>query len=69
MDDLSNTSLNNISGIEKIIGDKISFYKIDCTNEEKMNELFKKEINIEGVIHFAAFKENLIICKRAKKIL
>ena len=56
VDDLSNTSLNNISGIEKIIGDKISFYKIDCTNEEKMNELFKKEINIEGVIHFAAFK-------------
>ena len=56
VDDLSNTSLNNISGIEKIIGDKISFYKIDCTNEEKMNELFKKETNIEGVIHFAAFK-------------
>ena len=56
VDDLSNTSLNNISGIEKIIGDKISFYKIDCTNEAKMNELFKKETNIEGVIHFAAFK-------------
>ena len=43
VDDLSNTSLNNISGIEKIIGDKISFYKLDCTNEAKMNELFKKE--------------------------
>ena len=57
VDDLSNTSLNNISGIEKIIGDKISFYKLDCTNEAKMNELFKKETNIEGVIHFAAFKE------------
>ena len=56
VDDLSNSSLNNISGIEKIIGDKISFYKIDCTNEAKMNELFKKETNIEGVIHFAAFK-------------
>ena len=56
VDDLSNTSLNNISGIEKIIGDKISFYKLDCTNEAKMNELFKKEINLEGVIHFAAFK-------------
>ena len=56
VDDLSNTSLNNISGIEKIIGDKISFYKLDCTNEAKMNELFKKETKIEGVIHFAAFK-------------
>ena len=56
VDDLSNTSLNNISGIEKIIGDKISFYKLDCTNEAKMNELFKKETNIEGIIHFAAFK-------------
>ena len=57
VDDLSNTSLNNISGIEKIIVEKISFYKVDCTNEENMNEIFKKEINIEGVIHFAAFKE------------
>ena len=56
VDDLSNTSLNNLNGIEKIIGDKITFYEVNCTNKEEMNDLFKKEVNIIGVIHFAAFK-------------
>ena len=56
VDDLSNTSLNNIRGIEKIIGKKISFYQLDCTDENQMSELFQKEQDIEGVIHFAAFK-------------
>ena len=56
VDDLSNTSLSNIKGIEKIIGKKIPFYKLDCTDENQMSKLFKKEQNIEGVIHFAAFK-------------
>ena len=55
-DNLSNTSLANINGVEEIIGKKISFYPLDCTNESAMNKLFKKETNIEGVIHFAAFK-------------
>jgi UDP-glucose 4-epimerase len=56
VDNLSNTSMQNIKGAEKIIKNKITFYEFDCTNESAMNELFKKETNIEGVIHFAAFK-------------
>jgi len=56
VDNLSNTSMQNIKGAEKIIKNKIAFYEFDCTNESAMNELFKKETNIEGVIHFAAFK-------------
>ena len=56
VDNLSNTSLQNIHGIEKIIKNKVSFYKFDCTNFSQMKRLFKIESNIEAVIHFAAFK-------------
>ena len=33
VDNLSNTSLSNIKGIEKIIGKKLPFYKFDCTDK------------------------------------
>ncbi len=56
VDNLSNTSLANIKGAEKIIKNKITFYEFDCTDKNQMNELFKLESNIEAIIHFAAFK-------------
>ena len=56
VDNLSNTSLENIKGAEKIIKNKITFYEFDCTDENQMNELFELENNILAVIHFAAFK-------------
>ena len=56
VDNLSNTSLQNLIGAEKIIGKKIPFYKIDCTDESVLKRVFEKEDNIKGVIHFAAFK-------------
>ena len=56
VDNLSNTSLSNVKGIEEIINSKVSFYEFDCTNVDQMNSLFKLERNIEAIIHFAAFK-------------
>ena len=56
VDNLSNTSLSNVTGIEEIINSKVSFYEFDCTNVDQMNSLFKLERNIEAIIHFAAFK-------------
>ncbi|MDC0909709.1 UDP-glucose 4-epimerase GalE [Flavobacteriaceae bacterium] len=56
VDNFSNSSIKNIEGIEKIIKNKITFYDLDCTNEAQMKELFKKEVNIKALIHFAAFK-------------
>ena len=47
VDNLSNTSLENIKGAEKIIKNKITFYEFDCTDEDQMNELFKIESNID----------------------
>ena len=56
VDNLSNSSLNNIIGAEQITKSKIDFYKLDCTDFEQMNKLFKEKKNIDAVIHFAAFK-------------
>ena len=56
IDNLSNSSRQNITGAERIIGDNISFYKVDCTDEVELKKVFESEQNIKGVIHFAAFK-------------
>ena len=56
VDNLCNTSIQNITGAEKIIGKQIPFYNVDCTNEEALNDVFEHEKNIQGVIHFAAYK-------------
>ena len=55
VDNLCNTSIQNIKGAKKIIGKHIPFYNVDCTNEEALNDVFEQE-KIEGAIHFAAYK-------------
>lgn len=45
-----------LSGIEKITGKKVTFYKGDCNDKDFLRNLFKTEGTIEGVIHFAALK-------------
>jgi len=44
-----------IDGIEKITSIKPKVYQIDCCDLEAFNTVFE-ENNIEGVIHFAAYK-------------
>tara|TARA_B100001758_G_scaffold186122_1_gene162908 strand:+ start:448 stop:1452 length:1005 start_codon:yes stop_codon:yes gene_type:complete len=56
VDNLSNSSSNNIKGAEQIINSKIDFYKVDCTDFNQMENVFKEQNNIEAVIHFAAHK-------------
>ena len=56
IDNLCNTSVKNIEGISKILGKEIKWYNADCTNTETINKIFSEEGDIEGVIHFAAYK-------------
>ncbi|MEC7864223.1 MAG: UDP-glucose 4-epimerase GalE [Bacteroidota bacterium] len=56
IDNLCNTSIQNIAGIEKIIGGKVNWYNVDCTDKTAMDKVFLKEKKIEGTIHFAAYK-------------
>ena len=56
IDNLCNTSVKNIEGVEKITGEEIKWYNSDCTNKIAMDKVFHEEGEIEGVIHFAAYK-------------
>ena len=56
VDNLSNSSINNLKGVEQIIKNKIDFYQVDCTNFDQMDKVFMEQNNIVAVIHFAAYK-------------
>ena len=56
IDNLCNTSQQNINGIEKIIGKSIRWHNIDCTNKKAMSQAISEEGMIKGAIHFAAYK-------------
>jgi UDP-glucose 4-epimerase len=55
IDDLSNSDKSAIIGIKNILGFEVPFYQTDCNNGVEVDKIVKKH-NIEGVIHFAAFK-------------
>jgi UDP-glucose 4-epimerase len=55
-DNLSNSSLDVLDGIEKITGERPLFEKVDCTDYSELNTLFLKYEDIKSAIHFAAFK-------------
>jgi len=56
VDDFSNSEKWIIDRIEQIIGAKPKVYEGDCTDRNFLNEVFEKEKDIEGIIHFAASK-------------
>lgn len=56
IDNLSNSSINNLIGINKILNTDIKWYNVDCTDLKAMSNIFKIESNISGCIHFAAYK-------------
>lgn len=56
VDNLCNTSIQNIKGIEEITDKKIKWYNTDCTDKVAMDKVFNKEEKVEGTIHFAAYK-------------
>ncbi len=57
VDDLSNSVTESLSRVEKLAGGKkITFYQVDILDREGLDAVFKKEGNIDAVIHFAAKK-------------
>ena len=56
IDNLSNSSLEVLDGIEKITGRKPVFENIDLRDKSAVQNFFKKHTDIDGVIHFAASK-------------
>lgn len=56
IDDLSNSTLKVLDGIEAITGKQPEFEKLDLKNKQKVEAFFLKHQNIIGMIHFAASK-------------
>ena len=55
VDNLSNSNIDVLDGIERITGKRPVFDKLDCTDFEAMKSLFAK-YHFDGIIHFAASK-------------
>ena len=56
IDDNSRSGLYALTGIEKITRKKIKNYKVDLKNFDETQAVFQENIDIVGVIHFAAYK-------------
>ena len=55
-DNLSNSQIEVLDGIEKITGKRPLFEKIDMADNQKVNSLFDTYPEIQAIIHFAAYK-------------
>jgi UDP-glucose 4-epimerase len=56
IDDLSNSSMEVLAGIEQITGINPIFEKIDLKEKFSVVEFFNRNSNLDGIIHFAASK-------------
>ena len=56
VDNLSNSNIDVLNGIEKITGIRPAYENIDCVDYVSMDRMFEKYKDIEAIIHFAASK-------------
>ncbi len=56
IDNLSNSRVDVLDGIEQITGVRPEFYKIDLRNTASVDTFFENHRNLKAIIHFAAFK-------------
>lgn len=56
IDDNSRSTTYLIDGIERITGKRIKNYQVDLKNFDETLAVFQENIDIMGVIHFAAYK-------------
>ena len=56
VDDFSNSDPKILDQIEKISGKKPTFVKLDLCDESAVKEFAKQYSDVDGIIHFAAFK-------------
>lgn len=55
VDNLSNSKESVVGRIEQIVGCKVPFHRVDCTDEGALREVFEK-YTFDAAIHFAAYK-------------
>jgi UDP-glucose 4-epimerase len=56
VDDNSRSTTYLLNGIEKLTGTRIKNYKVDLCDYNDTRAVFQENIDISGIIHFAAYK-------------
>jgi len=56
LDNYSNSSEETYGRIEKITGKRVKYYNVDLKDLEETQRVFDENSDIDGIIHFAAFK-------------
>jgi UDP-glucose 4-epimerase len=56
VDNLSNSTIDSLDGIENITGTRPDFVQADCSVLSEMEALFRKYNGFNSIIHFAALK-------------
>ncbi|WP_294598169.1 UDP-glucose 4-epimerase GalE [uncultured Rikenella sp.] len=55
-DNLSNSDLSAVKGVEAIVGHPVPFVQVDCCDREAMRQQVFSRYAFDSVIHFAAYK-------------
>jgi UDP-glucose 4-epimerase len=56
VDDFSNSEPFILERLKELTGPDLKCYKLDCSDKMTFKRIFEVENNIQGVIHFAAYK-------------
>lgn len=56
VDNNSRSHISILEGVEKITGKKIKNYNVDLCNFDETQAIFQENTDIEGIVHFAAYK-------------
>lgn len=56
VDNFSNSEKSVLAGLKEITGRNIKLFEGDCSDPNFINDIFKVERDVAGVIHFAAYK-------------
>lgn len=56
IDNYVNSSEKVLFRVQDILQKEIACYQVDCTDEQALEQVFASEKDIDGVIHFAAYK-------------
>ena len=56
VDNLDNSRIEVLKGIKEITNKEPFFENVDLRDKNQIQELFNKHVDIDGVIHFAAYK-------------
>lgn len=56
IDNLSNSDITVLDGIEQITGYRPEFHQIDLKDKKAVSEFFEEHTSLDSIVHFAAYK-------------